>query len=227
MDVVFCEVEGFDSLVEEYFGSDDAYNRFQMALMANPTMGNVIRGTGRLRKARWSGRGHGRRGGLRVIYVNVPEYGRILLGRCVRQERGRRPDPRAAKHSGRARAGLCREPRTATDQTERRQVMSKQRPPLFERLKAGLEAAIEGRCKETTLSLPDPVRSYTPQDVMGIRARLRMTQAEFAILLNVSVKTIESWEQGLRPPSAAAARLLQVVERPEDFTRFLQQRMAS
>ena len=79
MDVVFCEVEGFDSLVEEYFGSDEAYNRFQMALMANPTMGNVIRGAGRLRKARWSGRGHGRRGGLRVIYVNVPEYGRILL----------------------------------------------------------------------------------------------------------------------------------------------------
>ena len=37
-----------------------------------------------------------------------------------------------------------------------------------------------------------------------------MSQAFFAHLLNVSTKTIQSWEQGQRRPSQAALRLIQV-----------------
>jgi DNA-binding XRE family transcriptional regulator len=37
-----------------------------------------------------------------------------------------------------------------------------------------------------------------------------MSQAVFARLLNVSTKTVQSWEQGDRKPSQAALRLIQV-----------------
>jgi hypothetical protein len=39
-----------------------------------------------------------------------------------------------------------------------------------------------------------------------------------ALLLNVSGKTVESWEQGLRKPSGPAARFLQLLEAPEGFS---------
>jgi putative transcriptional regulator len=43
-----------------------------------------------------------------------------------------------------------------------------------------------------------------------------MSQAVFAKLLNVSAKTVQSWEQGLRQPSQASRRLIQVLsERPD------------
>ena len=37
-----------------------------------------------------------------------------------------------------------------------------------------------------------------------------MSQAVFARMLNVSTKTVQSWEQGQRRPSQAALRLIQV-----------------
>jgi mRNA-degrading endonuclease RelE of RelBE toxin-antitoxin system len=46
--------------------------------MANPESGDLIRGSGRLRKFRWSGSGRGKRGGLRIIYYwHVP--GSVIL----------------------------------------------------------------------------------------------------------------------------------------------------
>jgi mRNA-degrading endonuclease RelE of RelBE toxin-antitoxin system len=48
--------------------SDEELNGLQWALMANPEGGDLIRGSGGLRKLRWAGSGRGKRGGLRVIY---------------------------------------------------------------------------------------------------------------------------------------------------------------
>jgi hypothetical protein len=45
----------------------------------NPTAGDVIPGTGGLRKVRWSRAGMGKRGGARVIYYNVARDGVIWL----------------------------------------------------------------------------------------------------------------------------------------------------
>lgn len=49
---------------------DQAYRQLQLDLMANPEAGDVIEGTGGLRKLRQPDprRGKGKRGGLRVIY---------------------------------------------------------------------------------------------------------------------------------------------------------------
>jgi DNA-binding XRE family transcriptional regulator len=49
-----------------------------------------------------------------------------------------------------------------------------------------------------------------------------MSQAVFARMLNVSTKTMQSWEQGTRNPSEAARRLIQVFsQQPEMFCRIV------
>ena len=47
-----------------------------------------------------------------------------------------------------------------------------------------------------------------------LRARLKsgLTQAQFALLLGVSRRTLEQWEQGRREPSGAAKTLIRVAE---------------
>ena len=92
----------------------------------------------------------------------------------------------------------------------------KTKKSLFARLKASLQEAREFTAGELTLktfSVPDPPPSYTPQKIIGIRRSLRMSQSVFARVLNTSTKTVQSWEQGLRQPTQAAQRLLEVLEK--------------
>lgn len=48
-----------------------------------------------------------------------------------------------------------------------------------------------------------------------------MSQAVFAATLNVSKKTVQSWEQGWRTPSDVALRMLQVIDRNPEVVRGL------
>ena len=50
---------------------DEIYAKLQAELVSNPTKGNVIQGTGGLRKVRMAARGKGKRGGARLIYYYV------------------------------------------------------------------------------------------------------------------------------------------------------------
>lgn len=93
------------------------------------------------------------------------------------------------------------------------------RPSLFERLRVGLEEGIEQARGETTLrvtriTLPAPPPLYRPEEVRGLRNRLQLSQRDFANLLAVSPKTVQSWEQGLRVPRYSSARLLQFLDDP-------------
>jgi mRNA-degrading endonuclease RelE of RelBE toxin-antitoxin system len=47
---------------------DERYAALQVFLSNRPAAGDLIRGSGGIRKVRWSGSGRGKRGGLRVIY---------------------------------------------------------------------------------------------------------------------------------------------------------------
>jgi putative transcriptional regulator len=91
---------------------------------------------------------------------------------------------------------------------------------FFEDLKAGLEAGIEhqrgGRkLRVTRIVVPPPPRTYGAREVQSLRRHLSMSQSMFAKLLHVSSRTVQMWEQGLRVPSQAAARLMQFVEQPD------------
>ena len=69
MRALLVELPVFEHHRSRYL-DDEAFRELQMSLMANPTAGDVIEGTGGLRKLRFrdSRRGKGKRGGLRVIY---------------------------------------------------------------------------------------------------------------------------------------------------------------
>ena len=92
------------------------------------------------------------------------------------------------------------------------------RKPLFERLKAGLEEAIrhangEIELKTTVVKSPDPPPEVGAEELTKLRVDGRMSREVFARLLNVSTRTVRSWEQGARKPSHATLRLLQVLRR--------------
>jgi|APCry1669188970_1035186.scaffolds.fasta_scaffold70939_1 putative transcriptional regulator len=57
-------------------------------------------------------------------------------------------------------------------------------------------------------------RRYTTESYPIVRAREKsgLSQAEFAQLLGVSIRTIQDWEQGRREPNAAAKTLIKVAE---------------
>ena len=51
---------------------DDGIFAIQMYLMGQPDAGDIIPGSGGCRKLRWAAKGHGKRGGARVIYYWSP-----------------------------------------------------------------------------------------------------------------------------------------------------------
>jgi mRNA-degrading endonuclease RelE of RelBE toxin-antitoxin system len=77
----FVETLGFIDVVYDYFGGDAEFAAFQESLLANPERGDVMPGCGGLRKTRWRDvrRGKGTRGGLRIIYLYVPDAAQVLL----------------------------------------------------------------------------------------------------------------------------------------------------
>ncbi|MBI2960406.1 MAG: toxin [Betaproteobacteria bacterium] len=69
MKAVFVELPAFERHRPEYL-DDEGFSALQRELMLNPAAGEVIEGTGGLRKMRFADkrRGKGKRGGLRVVY---------------------------------------------------------------------------------------------------------------------------------------------------------------
>ena len=58
---------------------DDALFAFMEWLAVHPGAGKIIPGSGGLRKVRWAAKGHGKRGGARIIYFWWMGDDRILL----------------------------------------------------------------------------------------------------------------------------------------------------
>lgn len=74
----FVEAPIFTKLVGEYL-TDEEYAALQHALAGNPELGDVIPGSGGIRKVRWGTRGRGKRGGVRVIYFVRSSQGVIWM----------------------------------------------------------------------------------------------------------------------------------------------------
>lgn len=89
---------------------------------------------------------------------------------------------------------------------------------FYEKLKEGLEEVLAHKKGKITLrceviEIPEPPMEYKAKDIKKIRERGRYSQSIFAKVLNVSVKTVQSWESGERFPSHAALRLLEIVDK--------------
>ena len=59
--------------------SDEEYRAFQLYLLGRPAAGDLIPGSGGLRKVRWGLSGRGKRGGVRMIYYWQSKAGQIFL----------------------------------------------------------------------------------------------------------------------------------------------------
>jgi len=76
--MVFEEFAPFSRRVTDLLDDDDLA-RVQMLLLARPDAGKIIPRSGGLRKLRVAAKGHGKRGGARMIYYWVVARDRILL----------------------------------------------------------------------------------------------------------------------------------------------------
>jgi len=63
----FIEAPAFTKYVYEYL-SEDEYLGLQSFLLQYPEAGNIVPGSGGVRKIRWAMSGRGKSGGVRVIY---------------------------------------------------------------------------------------------------------------------------------------------------------------
>jgi putative transcriptional regulator len=50
----------------------------------------------------------------------------------------------------------------------------------------------------------------------GVRARTKLTQAQFATRIGVPIETVRNWEQGKRSPRGSARALLKVIDAVPD-----------
>ena len=74
----FVESPLFASLLQDYL-NDDEYAAFQLYLCENPDAGDVVKGSGGVRKIRWARQGSGKSGGVRICYYLRTRAGQILL----------------------------------------------------------------------------------------------------------------------------------------------------
>ncbi len=56
---------------------------------------------------------------------------------------------------------------------------------------------------------PEPDAAYA----RGVRARTKLTQAQFASRIGVPIETVRNWEQGKRSPRGPARALLKVIDK--------------
>ncbi len=66
-----------------------------------------------------------------------------------------------------------------------------------------------GKIRRGTMK-PARVRLIAPEDIRSIRQKLRKSQSEFALMIGVSVATLQNWEQGRRKPEGPAQALLRI-----------------
>lgn len=92
----FVETVPFTRQIVEIL-TDSEYAALQSALVLRPELGDLIPGTGGLRKLRWqqSRRGKGKRGGIRVVYYWHAASARIYM--LIAYSKGAKDDLSAAE----------------------------------------------------------------------------------------------------------------------------------
>jgi len=195
---------------------------FQQFLLEQPEAGNVIKGSGGVRKVRWTRAGSGKSGGVRVCYYARNATGQILLlviyAKSVR-----------ASISG----AVLKKLEGATRMITNEQLLARDANrnigaellAAVQELQAGqgsrttrFESLADGSVRRT-VSLADgavqsqEVLSGPKWQLLAARSQAGLSQSQFARVTGVSVRTLQEWEQGRKVPSGAAQSLLKLVSR--------------
>ena len=62
-----------------------------------------------------------------------------------------------------------------------------------------------------------PLPQYEAKEIKSIRNGLKLSQASFAELMGVSIKTVEAWESGRNVPQGPALRMLELLKDEEEL----------
>lgn len=84
----------------------------------------------------------------------------------------------------------------------------------FESIKQGLTEAIEFTKGDVEKAV---VHEFSPLDVKQLRAKVSMSQNQFASAFGISVSTLRHWERGDRRPQGPALVLLNIVDREPEM----------
>jgi putative transcriptional regulator len=90
----------------------------------------------------------------------------------------------------------------------------------FDEISAALSEAIEhaeGKRTLRTTSLPRPPKALSGPEIRRLRTKMKLSQALFARCLNISVKTVQAWEQGTGRPTGAGLKLLDIARKNPDL----------
>jgi len=79
----------------------------------------------------------------------------------------------------------------------------------------------EGKRRDLrTTVFPRPPKPMSKRDIVKLRHRMNWSQAYLARGLNVSIKTVQAWEQGTRKPVGPTLKLLEIAKHyPEALVR--------
>ena len=82
------------------------------------------------------------------------------------------------------------------------------------------------RLRAKTIEIPGPAKHWKKEQIAHVRKDIyRVSQPVFASFLSVTPSTVKAWEQGLKTPSGAASRLLELAELdPQLFKRLARTR---
>ncbi len=186
---------------------------------ANPETGEIIPGTGGVRKIRWARQGMGKRGGARVVYyyhnerlpvlsayaknrkANLSNAERQAMKRLVpmcwwRDIRERRKKDMATKKASKPKARKVARPRKSQTVGE----------SIIEGSKQAI-AWTRGENESVRVTLV-----HVPEvDVRKVRTKMGLSQAQFANKFGFPPATLRNWEQGRSRPDAPTRVLLAVI----------------
>ncbi|MFN2411674.1 MAG: helix-turn-helix domain-containing protein [Pyrinomonadaceae bacterium] len=90
---------------------------------------------------------------------------------------------------------------------------------LFEELLQGLnemEAHAAGKKVKGVREVVKEVKAPKPlskEEIIKLRKKLKVSQSAFALLLNISTKTVQKWEQGENRPNGSSLKLLTIAKK--------------
>jgi len=185
------ETPVFQKYVESVW-TESERTEFINWIAANPLAGDVIPDSEGCRKVRWSRAGMGKRGGARVIYFKAMD-GKVWLLIVY------------------AKSKLITCLLIFWQNSRKRSSVDKEMEKFQNDLLESVRQMNAGQAARTTV-----VQLTAAADA---RAKVGVSQSEFASLLGVSVRTLQDWEQGRRTPSGAAKTLLQIASRTPEAVR--------